>query len=96
MPGDSTDGIARLDISHALFAEFDILILGAAAIIKYLSEAQATEITKDLSKLVDDPVIPKPNKKWYSTRSDGLIRPPKIWTISAPRSFHDPRGCRPC
>jgi len=40
---------------------------------KSLPHEQATEVTDDLSKLVDEATKPKPNKKWYSVSVDSLI-----------------------
>jgi len=42
--------------------------------VKSLPDEQATEVTDDLSKLVDEATKPTPNKKWYSVSIDGLIK----------------------
>lgn len=62
------------DIQAELKETLKQLADAVAVMAKTLPAEQATKITNDLSKLVDEATKPKPNQKWYSVSIDGLIK----------------------
>ncbi|RLD05606.1 MAG: GTP-binding protein [Chloroflexi bacterium] len=44
------------------------------AMLEKLPAEEATEVAEDFSKLADEAIKSKPNKKWYSVSIDGLIQ----------------------
>jgi hypothetical protein len=62
------------DIQPEIRETLKLLAEAVATMNNALPEDQATEVTEDLGKLVDEATKPKPNKKWYSVSIDGLIK----------------------
>jgi hypothetical protein len=62
------------DIQAELKATLKQLADAVAVMVKSIPAEQATEVTDDLSKLVEEATKPKPNKKWYSVSIDGLVK----------------------
>lgn len=62
------------DIQAELKNTLKQLADAVAVMAKSMPDEQATEVTDDLEKLVDEATKPKPNKKWYSVSIDGLIK----------------------
>lgn len=60
------------DIQAELKETLKQLADAVAVMVRSLPDEQATEVTDDLSKLVEEAT--KPNKKWYSVSIDGLIK----------------------
>jgi hypothetical protein len=71
---DSFNKADVADIQAELKETLKHLAEAVAAMAKSLPTEQATEVTDDLSKLVEEATKPKPNKKWYSVSIDGLIK----------------------
>ncbi len=71
---DSFNKAEAADIQAELKETLKQLADAVAVMAKSLPDEQATEVSDDLSKLVDEATKPKPNKKWYSVSIDGLIK----------------------
>jgi hypothetical protein len=50
------------------------LVAAVVAMSKALPAEQAKKAAEDLSRFVEEATNPKPNKKWYSASTDGLIK----------------------
>jgi internalin A len=71
---DSYNKISTAKIDPELKQTLQQLVEAVETMTKSMSEEQATEVTEDLGKLVDEATKSKPNKKWYSVSIEGLIK----------------------
>lgn len=71
---DSYNKISTAKIDPELKQTLQQLVEAVETMTKSMSEEQATEVTEDLGKLVDEATKSKPNQKWYSVSIEGLIK----------------------
>lgn len=71
---DSYNKISAAKIDAELKQTLKQLADAVAVMTQSLPAEQSTEVTEDLSKLVEEATKPKPNKRWYSVSIDGLIK----------------------
>jgi len=62
------------DIQAELKETLKQLADAVTVMVKSLPAEQATEVSDDLSKLVEEATKPTPSKKWYSVSIDGLVK----------------------
>jgi len=71
---NSFNKIGAAEIQPELKETLKSLTEAVSALGRTLPAEQFAEVSEDLTRLIDEAVKPRPNRKWYSVSIEGLIK----------------------